>query len=373
MQKEKDKKHPPEFLITLLESIIQPIKFYQKKKNGIIYKISPDIPNGIYDLSNLGRYGYFMYDILEFKQIMDSKLSKYNNSAFYNNIPLLKIYSSEQLSEEAVEGSYNHKKIIGLKKRPKEENRIYSKHYLFHELLHLATSYSNDKGYVTSGFKQTLGNYVIGRGINEGYTELMTRRYFSECEVDKGDENVYPVEQVMVYGIEMLIGREKMEELFFNADLYGLYAEMQKYMSKKNVQNIIELADQTIESTDTDLVKKIYYTVKESLTEINLQKLNFQRENGEISEEEYHLRRLQIVFYGYAHRIEKLDGEYYIGWIDQPFTNKLTEEQLIEFENYFEQEEVIGEELKKKVSTDVFKEKIKNESRECNDSPKSQK
>ena len=53
---------------------------------------------------------------------------------------------------------------------------------IFHELLHMASSFYKN-GVVFSGFSQ-LRFSSIGDGLNEGYTELLCRRYFVKDEVE---------------------------------------------------------------------------------------------------------------------------------------------------------------------------------------------
>ena len=61
-------------------------------------------------------------------------------------------------------------------------------------------------------------------GLNDGYTELINRRYFqTEQQRNTGETNgICEEQQIFAYGIEKLIGRKTMEQLFFNADLDGL-------------------------------------------------------------------------------------------------------------------------------------------------------
>lgn len=60
------------------------------------------------------------------------------------------------------------------------------KHYfasIFHELMHMATRYRDADGVLKVGFYH-VGNIIIGRGLNEGYTQLLTERYFYDQVVD---------------------------------------------------------------------------------------------------------------------------------------------------------------------------------------------
>ena len=88
---------------------------------------------------------------------------------------------------------------------------------LYHELLHMASSY-NHKEKDVSGFlneiKTTFSTIKIGSILNEGYTELLTKRYF-KCT----DNEYYKKEVLLASRIEEFIGREEMEKAYFEGNL----------------------------------------------------------------------------------------------------------------------------------------------------------
>lgn len=88
---------------------------------------------------------------------------------------------------------------------------------LYHELLHMASSY-NHKEKDVSGFlneiKTTFSTIKIGSILNEGYTELLTKRYF-KCT----DNEYYKKEVILASRIEEFIGREEMEKAYFEGNL----------------------------------------------------------------------------------------------------------------------------------------------------------
>lgn len=112
---------------------------------------------------------------------------------------------------------------------------------IFHELFHMASSIYK-KQHIYSGFRQfsIKENKSIGRGINEGYTQLLTERYFGNI---KGVKKSYRLETNIASKIEQIIGKEKMENLYLSANLFGLVEELCEYDDLKNVVDFIEKVD----------------------------------------------------------------------------------------------------------------------------------
>ena len=110
---------------------------------------------------------------------------------------------------------------------------------LYHELFHVSSTIT-DKPKVFSGFMQ--GNIdtktSIANSINEGYTELLTKRYFESTA-----KNVYLYEVTMVKKLEEIIGKDKMESLYLNANLLGLINELKKYNTNENIMEFINKFD----------------------------------------------------------------------------------------------------------------------------------
>lgn len=181
-------------------------------------------------------------EILEFKNILQTKLSHVNLNYLFNNLNNIEINTQKlQL--------YNfifNRKASGMYKISK--NLIYvSKDgeldALYHELFHMSSSIINKKRDIMfSGFSQhsKKKNYSIGIGINEGYTQLLTKRYF---------DDVYEIRDAYVFEVgiaemlEKIIGKDKMEFLYFKADLYGLVKELSKYMEFTHIMTFIDEMD----------------------------------------------------------------------------------------------------------------------------------
>lgn len=147
---------------------------------------------------------------------------------FYNNIKNLDIVKVDKFDKDTVIGRYDQNKNI-----------IYIKDgytSIYHELFHVCSSAYGD-GIHYSGFLQEHKNYYIGNGINEGYTQLLTERYFGDLEgvIDSG----YTIEKMFMELVEKIVGKERMEELYFNVNLYELIIELNKYSSLDMIMKFI--------------------------------------------------------------------------------------------------------------------------------------
>lgn len=114
---------------------------------------------------------------------------------------------------------------------------------IFHELLHKFV-YRRFNNRIYAGFTQAVvisdgfGNR-IGDGIDEIYTSLLTRRYFSCYGAEGGYEELYS----FGYYFEDLIGRENMERLYFRSDLYGLKESLAEYSNQEEEIDLIKKID----------------------------------------------------------------------------------------------------------------------------------
>jgi len=112
------------------------------------------------------------------------------------------------------------------------ENKItiYNMSSVYHELFHLAST-RLERDFSFSGFSILNRNEAkdVTNYFNEGYTQLLTNRYFNNGR-DAYEDQVDIAEEV-----EKIIGKEKMEELYFSADMDGLISEFEQYESRENI------------------------------------------------------------------------------------------------------------------------------------------
>lgn len=213
------------------------------------YKFNQSIPVRILPEQYL-RYDDINFDNLismkfgelfsRFANVILSKFHYVNLTNFYNNLNEIRI----DLYDLRTKNKYFHRGIFGyydVKKNAIKLDEDYVSVIIFHELFHMASSvYLNGNYY--SGFRQySSDDYTsIGKGLNEGYTQLLTERYFGHND-DFG--KVYEYETFISGKLEEIVGKFKMQELYLSANLYGLIKELNRYVSYEEIINFIRCLD----------------------------------------------------------------------------------------------------------------------------------
>lgn len=165
---------------------------------------------------------------------------------------------------------------------------IYDNEVLFHELLHMASNnYQKESKIVYQGFSQANLNKknerIIGTSLNEGYTELLYKRYFNGKH-----DSAYNYELFVAYIIERIIGPLTMEKLYLNADLYGLVEKLKEYASSEEIIKFLDNFDKILgyeysnRKYYQEIKKEIYYFLYKTF----LIKVRKSLENKKISKDE---------------------------------------------------------------------------------------
>ena len=159
---------------------------------------------------------------------------------------------------------------------------------LYHELFHMASTIKNT-GLV--GFHQYFSKKEnIGIGLNEGYTELLTQRYFGNKHKIK---NVYDYESKIAYNVEMILGKEKMEELYLKADLNGFIEEMKLFAKEEDILEFLVNLDYICVAsnahliTKDSLIAKKILEIQEFLLKTYQTKMKQQFENQMVNQDMY--------------------------------------------------------------------------------------
>lgn len=173
--------------------------------------------------------------VIEFAKFVMNKFPSKDLTNFYNNLNELKVVPKKFGFKTNIVGSYDVRE-----NKIQIDNGGYAS-AIFHELFHMAsTIYKDDICY--SGFCQISSKLGVNLGfsLNEGYTELLTKRYFGHVtELPKS----YVVEVHIASKLEEIVGQEKMESLYLNADLPGLINELKKYAYEEEIMNFISGTD----------------------------------------------------------------------------------------------------------------------------------
>ena len=172
------------------------------------------------------------------------------------------------------------KNKLVIRKGNKKESTIY------HELFHVASSIIDGNTYFVGFSQYTNKKGIIGKGLNEGYTELLTNRYFNS------NNKSYQFEMQCAYLLETIVEKSKMENLYLNADLFNLKNIISEYNTEDNFTAFLTNLDIINDTTYSSLY---YYYNKEGtlnrykevlifLVETYSKKLYLSYINGEINE-----------------------------------------------------------------------------------------
>ena len=315
----------------VLDTLPAPLRLKPYSKIGIVKRISPDIISGIYDINLLDSAKRYESSIERFKQILDTKLTHCNNSAFYNNIEDLTVRTIDRNTPpidlpsthfDAENNRITFNKLQHQNLNMTEVEQQYDLDSTFtHELLHLATTYR--RGVVVSmGFQQVVpGVNFAGAGLNEGYTELINKRYF---EKKTGNDikmiyGAYEEQQIFSIGIERLIGRKKMEQLFFDADLDGLVQEMTKYTDRQTAIGLISKIDNFHFSKEKETKERLSAEIKSTLANLIQRKIDNRLNNGEITEDIHKKMSLDNALYLIGKEIFEINDSYFYGGLTSKF------------------------------------------------------
>ena len=196
------------------------------------------------DIENLAsqRFGEA---VIEFAKLVMSKFPSKNLVNFYNNLNELKV-APKKFELHNLVFNTNIEAVYNIKKN---QIQVDSNNYtstIYHELFHMASSTYKD-GVYYSGFSQVSlkpGIVNLGKALNEGYTQLLTERYFGNIE---GSNGAYEFEVHITDKLEKIVSQEKMEKLYLSADLLGLINELKNYTSEEDIMKFISETDFLIE------------------------------------------------------------------------------------------------------------------------------
>lgn len=195
---------------------------------------------------NIPNINYDDYDskIKDFALLLNTIEPEENLKLFKRNINSLKIKDNKLLLMFNINAMYNSKS---------NKITIAKNSAIEHELFHMASSYYSNDNVEASGFhyKDLNKNEEIGVGINEGYTQMLTKKYFN-CN----DQNVYEKEVKYVNYLINLIGRDKMDNLYFNANLGGLVEELSNYSTEFEVFKFIRALDDIENRNNINIANK---------------------------------------------------------------------------------------------------------------------
>ena len=106
---------------------------------------------------------------------------------------------------------------------------------LYHELFHAFTSWREDSSIGCGFYQEDLG-YNIGSSLDEGYTDLLFNDIFNS-------EINYTVEANIANKLQLILTKEKMQEMYTSNNLIDIVEFLSQYSSKQESVSFIILMD----------------------------------------------------------------------------------------------------------------------------------
>lgn len=157
-------------------------------------------------------------------------------------------------------GKYQTKKNIIIIDINDEESQL----SIFHELFHMASTNRMITDRIQTGFSVIKNGVDTGKGLNEGYTDLLAHRYFGHTGYRIG----YPLEYQYAYALERIVGQKKMENWYMSANPALLVRELEKYDSTDNILYFIKLLDNINDEENNVVVRS---TMAKDITRMLIQ------------------------------------------------------------------------------------------------------
>lgn len=239
--------------------------------------------------------------IMNFIKTVRENIPDINLEIFLNNFNTLRVANrdfkiSNSIFNKSTEGQYvPESNTIELSK---DTYKLTINHELFHVM---TTVIDKDTGILYCGFQQIKNkNEQIGFGLNEGYTQYLTEKYFGD---NKQYISAYVYEKRIAEILETIIGEEKMHVFYFNTDLNGLVQYLSNYESLDEIYRFINTLDflkkhyndKYLTKKSKNIMKSGFEFVNIFLIKIALRKVFIDNIGFEISYDDIKQRLLQIL------------------------------------------------------------------------------
>ena len=213
----------------------------------------------------------FGEEIVKFADIMIKNFSSSNLINFYNNINELNIKDKSKFDKKNViyevliriTKNYNNISSYEVSRNRLDILAEDKKINMPHELFHMSSSYYDSvNNTIYGGFSELIDekdknkHRKIGVGFNEGYTEYMVEKYYGKEYTENSNYN-YNLLRKIAHLIEHIIGKEKMEFLYLNANLKGLIDELSSYIGEEDALNFINSTDYLFRNVNSNKITKL--------------------------------------------------------------------------------------------------------------------
>ncbi len=187
---------------------------------------------------------------------LEQYTNKQNLNNLYHNLNDVTINKNWKMLLFGISGKYNT-----------EKNTLdYSiEGSIEHEFLHLASSFCDYNNNIKQcGFINYNSSLTIGRSLNEGYTDFLSREIFNK------KTKFYNDEVRIAHFLQLLIGKEQMDNFYFNNDLKGLVTFLSNYINENEVIKLIMNMDLALKlkKLSNPIYKIIYNNIELQLCEL---------------------------------------------------------------------------------------------------------
>lgn len=264
-----------------------------KPKNIKQVKLPPELTKEYNEIDiNNKASQKFSESLKHFVEVMTKNFPDHDLTNLYNNINTLAISDKKNIIQKIIQ----KREVVGVYETKKNKIIVYENSKpttIFHELLHMASSTHKDD-IIYSGFRQAsikLNGTSIGRGINEGYTELLCSRYFHK---DEELSYSYIYETFVAEKLEQIVGQEKMMSLYLNANLLGLINELKHYTTEEDIMKFISstdfiikhLGDKKLKLFEKNMITNSLQNINKFIIETYIKKLSLEYQQHKITYEQ---------------------------------------------------------------------------------------
>ena len=191
----------------------------------------------------------FQDKINEFIEVFHDNFPSTLSDRLEENLNTIKVIKKSKLFRKK-------KDVVGTYSSNTNEIILYEDDSLDHELFHMSSSLITPKpnklleNYDFIGFRDGFK----GKGLNEGYTQLLSERFF-----DTEKTYIRLVEVVKV--LEYIIGKDIMQECYFDTGLKGLIDELIKYFEPEEYNYIDSFIMHTNKLADKIFIREADYSI----------------------------------------------------------------------------------------------------------------
>lgn len=206
--------------------------------------------------------------IVDFFKTISQEIPEEDLTILFNNFMTLTTKTKNFKLLNHIIGNHTAGQYIAEYNRIEVSGRNYES-TIDHELFHTAsTIVDSDEGMVFTGFAQIkYVNNKIGVGLNEGYTQHLTEKYFGN---KKKLLKAYTYEKNIACAVEMIVGEKQMQSLYLNANLKGLVDILKQYNTEEKIYDFITTLDLVNKYLQQNInTPKAFEIVTSSLKSIN--------------------------------------------------------------------------------------------------------